>query len=378
MAEKQKKDKRKRRAFRGVEKRGKGYLISYYDGKGHRVRETVHADSEKAAYDIRELRRLGVEQKDTGLPKVELKTFIDNFIQELTDDGRPATSIRKYRERYERLYAFIASTDERVKFLSDVTPDHIRAYKNHRLKEGYSKNGINDELTIIRRLFNKAMEAGILAHNPARSVEFFQKEEIERDFLRENEIEKIFNTLEKNRKRPYYHYRYLYQFLYYVPWRKMEMANLKQEDYNNYDKTIRHKIKKTRDFRFVKLGENVAEILEKQMTYLHKKGINSVYMFPTTTGKRYHKNHIRDYFKMAARDAGIKRNVHIHMLRRSFVSNAHSKGYSLEQIAKMTGHKNIDTLREYYTVIPENTQLEIQGEMYLGKRVRKGESNRHK
>lgn len=378
MAENEKKSKRKRKTFTGVEKRGRGYLISYYDGNGNRKRETVYANSEKEAKDIRELRRLGVEQKDERLPRVELKTFMDNFVQELINDDRPQSSIRKYKERYDRLHEFIISRHPEVKLLSDVTPEHIKAYKAHRLQEGYSKNGINDELTIIRRLFNKAIEGGIMRNNPARAVEFYQEQELERDYLRENEIEKIFTTLSKNKGKPYYHYRFLYQFLYYVPWRKMEMADLKQDDFNNYDKTIRHRIKKTRDFRYVKLNETVSDILEKQMTHLYKMGIESDYMFPSVTGKRYHKNHILDYFKLAAKDAGIQKNVTVHMLRRSFVSNAHSKGYSLEQIAKMTGHKDIDTLREYYTVIPGDTQVEIQDDMYIGKKARKSENDRHK
>ncbi|HEX3036312.1 MAG TPA: phage integrase SAM-like domain-containing protein [Thermodesulfobacteriota bacterium] len=54
--------------------------------------------------------------------------------------------------------------------ISDITPWHIEQYKSQRRKDGVKPSTINRELTVLRSMFNRAVEWGDMITNPVNGI----------------------------------------------------------------------------------------------------------------------------------------------------------------------------------------------------------------
>ena len=73
-------------------------------------------------------------------------------------------------------------------------------------------------------------------------------------------------------------------------------------------------------------------------------------------GQKYSSSSITRVMKRSAQKAGIKKRVHLHMLRHSFATHLLEQGTNLRIIQNLLGHENIQTT-EIYTHV---SNLEIQ------------------
>ncbi len=73
-------------------------------------------------------------------------------------------------------------------------------------------------------------------------------------------------------------------------------------------------------------------------------------------GMQYSSTSISRVMKRLAQKAGIKKRVHLHMLRHSFATRLLEQGTNLRIIQNLLGHENIQTT-EIYTHV---SNLEIQ------------------
>ncbi|NER08408.1 MAG: site-specific integrase [Okeania sp. SIO3C4] len=82
----------------------------------------------------------------------------------------------------------------------------------------------------------------------------------------------------------------------------------------------------------------------------------SGWLFPAKTNPSKHlSRQIFDKnFRVAVEKAGLAhRGISLHSLRRTLITRLHNAGYSVAIIQEITGHKNINALREYIDIEPE-------------------------
>ena len=68
-------------------------------------------------------------------------------------------------------------------------------------------------------------------------------------------------------------------------------------------------------------------------------------------GKRYSTTSMARVLKNLARGAGIKRDVHLHMLRHSFATHLLEDGRDIRYVQELLGHRNIKTTERYTRII---------------------------
>jgi len=97
--------------------------------------------------------------------------------------------------------------------------------------------------------------------------------------------------------------------------------------------------------------------LIKQYSIRNKLNLND-YLF-RKLGMRQIQNKVKVYSKKA----GIIHNVSFHNFRHYFITELKRKGYSYDEIAKLTGHSSIETIACYDHVIASDLKEQVKGDI---------------
>ena len=122
-----------------------------------------------------------------------------------------------------------------------------------------------------------------------------------------------------------------------------EVLNLKPADIDSQRMIIRIIQGKGKKDRIVQLDAGLLTILRTY--YLQYKP--KEYLFNGQFGTQYSSRSINQFLKEYAKKAGIKRNIHAHLLRHSFATSSLEMGTDCRIIQKLLGHSSIKTTMRY-------------------------------
>ena len=155
-------------------------------------------------------------------------------------------------------------------------------------------------------------------------------------------------------------HRLLIGLLYGCGLRCMEVRNI-QLPHLDFERMLLHIVQgKGNKDRYVPLSVHLIRGIKKYISAQHPK----VFLFEGTgnpEGKdfdgRYSQRGVQWAVKTVAKQAGIIKNVHTHMLRHSFATHLLEDGVNIIAVQKLLGHVNIETTMEYLHVCQLPEQL---------------------
>lgn len=167
----------------------------------------------------------------------------------------------------------------------------------------------------------------------------------EKEILTENELRSLFDLVQEGRNSER---RSLMLFcLCQLGMRRAEVSNLKITDVNIKDRKIRI-FGKGSKYRTNTLNDKFIELYEN---YLKVRGKNAdEYVFCSSRSPRMCEDAIYKELKLLCKKAGIAKNLHPHMLRRTYASILYKKGVSILVIQKLLGHSSDLTTRLYFAI----------------------------
>lgn len=131
--------------------------------------------------------------------------------------------------------------------------------------------------------------------------------------------------------------------MYGTGMRVSEVINLKLTDIDSTQMIIRVLQGKGKKDRVVQLDQTLLEFLRKY--YLEHKPME--FLFNGQFEPQYTERSINQFLKKYAKLAGLKRNVHAHLLRHSFATSSLEMGTDIRFIQKVLGHSSIKTTLAY-------------------------------
>ncbi len=161
--------------------------------------------------------------------------------------------------------------------------------------------------------------------------------------ISEQEVEAILNASDNLK------HRCMLSLIYSAGLRRSELLNLKKNDIDSRRMMISiHKAKGMKD-RMVPLSPVILDML-RQYYKLYKP---KEYLFEGQYGGQYSPRSLELVLKKAVLEAGIKKNINLHMLRHSYATHLLEGGTNLRHIQELLGHKDPKTTQIYTHVSRE-------------------------
>ena len=232
--------------------------------------------------------------------------------------------------------------------VSKIDSEYITAFKEYLLDQYRTKSGIklaqnsaNSYFNIFRACIREAFNNKLIRDNPLLNTKAISPAETKREFLTEEEIQKLFST---ECQIPRIKNAFLFGVL--TGLRFSDITNLLWKDLQHSDANgwfIRFTQQKTQGNETLHINEQARQLLGNPTTPEER----------IFKGLKYsaHNNHLIERW---VQKAGITKHITFHSSRHSHACLLLSKGVDIYTVSKMLGHKNLKTTQIYAKVIDQN------------------------
>ena len=214
--------------------------------------------------------------------------------------------------------------------LDQVSPEEIKQYLHHRIKNGISYSNINISCNAFKVMFNS-----VLKRNWSDDIIVRPKRQKKLPYiLSRDEILSIIDYI------PNVKHQTILLTAYSSGLRISEVLNLAVSDIDSNNMLIRVRCGKGGKDRFTMLGEENLRILRHYWKLYKPKKL----LFPgLIAGQPVAARNIQQVFKIAKEKAGISKPVSVHSLRHSFATHLLENNTDLRTIQVLMGHASIKT-----------------------------------
>ncbi len=260
--------------------------------------------------------------------------------------GYKANSVKLVTTRLELFKKYLLENN------LTLTNENIEMYLALKKEQSGNNNTVNSYITAINSLI------GFLNHrkintNKLEKILSLKKTRPPVDVLTPDEIKRVlavnlpYGPFGRFRDPTYYLnslHRRAIMFLALTGCRYSEMADLKVADLDVESGWATFRDTKNSDWRRVGIHEPLLTELREQVA--EKKSSDLV--FSNLMNKGLQVVTFSDDLKRRAKVCGIKKNIHPHIFRHSFVTQMIIQGVNISTIAKIVGHRDIKST-DYYT-----------------------------
>jgi integrase len=227
------------------------------------------------------------------------------------------------------------------KLLEKIAPIDIERTKKELRESGYAPATIKHQIAILRRLFNLARKWNLYeGKNPVESVEMPKIDNQITEFLKDEEINRLFKVLEEW---PCKESSALIKFALFSGFRKGEILRLAWEDVNFEQGMITLREPKGGKTQTIPISPQALDVLRGL-------GKSFPYVFAGQGGKQ--KTNFRGPWYKIRKVAGLPDNFRFHGLRHHFASTLVSNGVDLIVVQKLLTHKDTKTTQRYSHLQP--------------------------
>jgi integrase/recombinase XerC len=258
--------------------------------------------------------------------------------------------------------------DKNINFLN-VDKDIIRKYLVYLDILKMKNSSISRHISSLRTFYNFLKERNYIKSNVFLLIKSPKKEKKLPTFIYYNELEELFNSFNisdildiRNKL--------IFELLYATGVRVSELVNIKLEDINKSEMTIKVLGKGNKE-RICFYGEYALDALNLYLNESRPKLLRnktSDYLLINHIGGKLTDRGVRDIVKRVIKLTSIKSNVSPHTLRHTFATHLLNEGADLKTVQELLGHVSLSTTSIYTHVSNERLR-----EVYLKSHPRKSE-----
>lgn len=242
-----------------------------------------------------------------------------------------------------------------------ITREEIRDYLKKLADENLKNSSISRNISCLRSFYNYLVLEGKIENNLFKTVSNPKQEKKLPNFLSYEELRKIIDSIDT--KTPLgIRDRLIIEVFYASGCRLSELINIKLQDINQEQKTIRI-MGKGRKERTVYYGEYAAEILDLYLSKARSKLINNkdiAYLFVSKKGDQITIAEMEIIIRDIVKNLSLKTHVTPHTFRHTFATHLLNNGADIKTVQELLGHANLNTTGIYTHVTNERLK-----EVYL-------------
>lgn len=272
-----------------------------------------------------------------------METEKEEFMEFLTvEKGLTKNSIQSYQEELTDYINFLVKKG--YKSIDDVKKGDIQTYMSS--FRDLKSTSLSHKLTVIKGLHGYLKEVDKITKDVAQDIKGPKLEKKLPVVLTLKEIESLLNfPLESDvdiRDKA------ILEFLYGTGLRISELINLKLDDIDIYNASLRCDGKGMKE-RMIPIGEYMINYLDGYLKIRKNflKNKESDYLFLSKRGTKLERTTLFKMIQRRAQVAKITKEISPHTLRHSFATHLLENGADLRSIQIMLGHENLETTKIY-------------------------------
>ena len=347
------------------------FYLKTFEQKVYDAYHELLREKDIATCDTLKNKLLGTEQKSRML--IPIFQDHNNRMEALIDKEFAQGTLTRYK-------TCISHTKEFLKWkfnLSDIDVRKIDyAFLNDfefylRTEKSCNNNSAVKYIKNFGKIIRICLANGWIERDPF--INYHSKfNEVTRQFLNEQEIEKLFTKDLRNERLSQVRDIFLFSCftgLAYIDTQKLTQQNINLGlDGNKWIFTTRQKTKTTSNIPLLPQAE---KIIEKYNT--HPTCINSGKLLPVLSNQK-----MNAYLKEIADLCGIDKDLTYHIARHTFATTVTlSNGVSIESVSKMLGHKSIKTTQHYAKILDKKVSEDmfVLKNIFHQKQLKKSKEN---
>lgn len=275
---------------------------------------------------------------------------IDNFLKsiKLKNTGSKHTESaysRDLKQFYDYCLAHNINDFKNV----DLTFIHEYIYfLNTKTKLGLKSSSLARKLSSLRSFYDFLLTQETILYNPLHDVSAIKKSHHLPDFLLFDEVMALLDSFDLSEIDSYRN-RVMFELMYACGLRVSECVNLRIREIDLNDMSLRF-VGKGSVERMIPFYPSIYELLSTYLKSIRpqfKNAQNHEFVFVNVKGDRMTARGFQYLLDKAAREAGLKRTVHPHMLRHSFATHLLDNGADLRVVQELLGHAHLSTTQIY-------------------------------
>ncbi len=273
--------------------------------------------------------------------------MIDKFLNYLKyEQNRSPLTVKGYAEDLVAFKEFYENLDCQLSWKT-VDPDVVRDWLESMMDKGNSAASVHRRLSALRSFYRFALAHHLVDRDPARLVESPKKAKPLPQFVREEEMDRLFDDVEWGTEYQDVLERTIIMTFYQTGIRLSELIGLDNAsvDFNNRQLKVMGKGSKQ---RLVPFGEELANGLLYYVSV--RNGLPSrdgESFLVSAKGERLKSQQVRNWvrYRLSAVSTAKKRSPHV--LRHSFATAMLNHGAGIESIRRLLGHESASTTEIY-------------------------------
>jgi site-specific recombinase XerD len=312
-------------------------------------------------------RGLGEESKitpfDTGRVTTGLPAWLvheldryQHLMQRNWREARVEENIHRFWSGYLRMWRFLVE-QRNVHKLEDLKRQHILDYVDHRLGDGYSVTGVNNDLRTFHTFLVFLQEEGYEVRQSLLRIPSLKQPDSLPKYLTDEQVKKLRDEVERGvheaKLASHRRLALLVRSAFYLLWqgglRLGEVEELRLEDLDLTQKRLSVRDGKGKKDRTVYLAETAIRALQEYLAVRGDGSGDHVFLYRNAPLR---KDIIRAQLKYAGERVGVK--VYPHRLRHTCATQLLNAGCRITSIQRFLGHKEISSTMLYARAHDQN------------------------
>ncbi len=243
-------------------------------------------------------------------------------------------------------FEYFLETEFEISTLDQVKRRQVSSFIAHLIERGLSPRSVNRKISSIQSLFNYCIRMNELAINPANNVQRPKVGSTLPTFVREESIAQLFEKTDFEDSYAGCRDRMILLVFYSCGLRRDELINLKIEDVNQFDCTIKVLGKRNKE-RIVPITRELLRDLNFYIDIRASLNSNFSYLFLTEAAKKLYPSLVYKIVKKYLSLVSTMEKRSPHVLRHSFATHLLNEGANLQSIKELLGHISLSATQVY-------------------------------
>ena len=281
-----------------------------------------------------------------------MHNLIEQFLQSLQEKDASPLTAKGYSNDLQKFTIWYAQTEGSIPEAEHISPMDIAEFKRHFMNRNQKPSTINRALSSLSSFFKWAIDAGYVSHNPAEKIKLISEvKSAPRSLERKESLKLIRAVYRSDKPRDIC----IVTVLLHTGIRVSELCVLRLEDVVIKERTGNLTVRagKGSKYRQVPLNATARNSIEK---WLEVRGNEPGLLFPGRNGKPLTSRTIEYMLEKYSYDARLEETASPHVLRHTFCKDLIDAGESIDRVASLAGHENLNTTARYTRATAKDLQ----------------------